>query len=33
MESVDNLLKNVWNYGVPLTVGGSTTATLYNQNK
>ena len=23
-ESVNNLLKNVWNYGMPLTVGGST---------
>lgn len=28
-ESVDNLLKNVWNYGIPITVGGASTAILY----
>ena len=30
-ESVDNLLKNVWNYGVPVTTGGYTLYNLFNQ--
>jgi hypothetical protein len=29
-ESVDNLLKNVWNYAAPMTIGGLTGTTLYN---
>ena len=30
-ESVDNLLKNVWNYSVPVTTGGYTLYNLFNQ--